>query len=512
MSTGCPTGSFKLHPGIRLYPHESGGVVLQEHPLRAIRVNAAAFQLLRRARTGVSLPMPEDAPKNDSTETLLPFLDTLCQSEILDWLPPEEPFEPFVSIIVPVFERADDLADCLASLLKIDYPPARYEVIVVDDASRDHTVTVARRFPVRLVVMPHNVGQSAARNAAVKQARGDILAFIDSDCHAGSGWLRELMPYFHDPRVMLVGGKVDAWDSGTLLDRYEKTHSALDMGPKLRVGASPSSDVYVPTCNMVVRKEAYLKLGGLDEKLRVGEDVDFCWKLKANGFRCVYAPAGRVLHKHRNRLWDSFKRRFEYGTSEAMLYSRYAGVTKRFPWQPVGLLMLLGALAALWSQSLLMALAVVLMPIMEAVYKWRHLAKTLKVRLSLPMVLKATLKSHLELAYYLTYYGVRYYLGLYLLVTILWPGIWPMTLLLSLFPAVMDYFKKRSPLVLPVFLVFFFLEHLFYQLGAFRGCLTQGSFRLYAITFVSSGFLPGLGVGLKKRFQTLLRVRRTTSA
>ncbi|CAB5110057.1 hypothetical protein D3OALGA1CA_4487 [Olavius algarvensis associated proteobacterium Delta 3] len=512
MRTVHPKGSFVLQPDIQLFPRPGGGVVLQQQPLRAIRVNTAAFRALARSQKGLSLPMSEDTDTVDNTKKLLSFLDTLCQAEILAWSPPSEPYEPTVSIIVPVYNRADDLDVCLTSLLALDYPPAKLEIIVVDDASRDHTASVARRYPVRLVVMPQNVGQSAARNEAVRHANGELLAFIDSDCIADSGWLRELLPYFHDPRVVLVGGKVDAWDGGSLLDEYEKTNSALDMGPKVRVGASPISDVYVPTCNMLVRKTAYRAVQGLDADLHLGEDVDFCWKLKSHGYRCVYTPTGRVLHKHRTRLWDSLKRRFEYGTSEAMLYARYDQVTKRFPRQPIGLLMLLGGLVALLSQNLVLAGALFLLPVIEAIYKRRHLAHALDVRLSLPRVILATMKSHFLLIYYLTYYGVRYYFGLYLLTTIIWPTLWPLTLCLSVFPGVVDYYRKRSRLFLPAFLAFFWLEHLFYQLGAFRGCLSQGSFRLYEIKFVSSGFLPEARTGLYGRLQSLLRRRRTASA
>ena len=93
----------------------------------------------------------------------------------------------------------------------------------------------------------------------------------------------------------------------------------------------------MPTCNLLVRKDAYQGVGGLDEALRFGEDVDLCWKLRKRGHRQFYVPPGAVRHKHRNRLTASAWQRFHYGTSEPVLYARHPEVKKSLPWQPWGL-------------------------------------------------------------------------------------------------------------------------------------------------------------------------------
>ena len=83
----------------------------------------------------------------------------------------------------------------MQSLLALDYPADRREIIVVDDASTPPLIEVLNDLPIRLLRQERNIGQSAARNLAAAMASGTILAFIDNDCVAEPGWLRTLLPY-----------------------------------------------------------------------------------------------------------------------------------------------------------------------------------------------------------------------------------------------------------------------------------------------------------------------------
>jgi hypothetical protein len=250
MNDRPPSGSFQLKSGIRLIRSSQGGVVLQSNPLRALKINQAAFDILDRCRPDAS---DHQAGPCDGSRSGMAFLDTLHQGGILDWTPPQTGNLPLVSVVIPVYNRPAEIAECLASLQTLDYPAEKIEVIVVDDASRDHTAAVVRRFDVRLMVQPNNMGQSAARNVGVAAANGEIIAFLDSDCIAEKGWLRELVPYFQDPRVALVGGYVGAYYKEKQMDRYEQACSALNMGADAVLGRGEGSVFYVPTCNMLVR-------------------------------------------------------------------------------------------------------------------------------------------------------------------------------------------------------------------------------------------------------------------
>jgi mycofactocin system glycosyltransferase len=486
MTNPAPAGSFKRKHGIRTIRAPWGGVLLQSNPLRALKINRAAWEILEKCRDGMQV-----CPEGGETgrKKILSFLDAFVQGGLLTWEPAPNRELPVVSVVIPVYNRPHEIRQCLASLEALDYPADKIEVIVVDDGSCDGTAAVVRRFDTRLIVQPYNRGQSAARNAGVKVARGEIIAFLDSDCIAGPQWLSDLVPYFQDPRVALVGGFVDAHYCGKRMDRYEQSCSALNMGLQPAMGRGENCVFYVPTCNMLVRKGSYLQAGGLDDDLRVGEDVDLCWRLMADGHHLLYIPKGAVAHKHRNRLLPGLLRRFDYGTSEAVLYARFPKVAKQFPWQPAGLAATLMGAVALATQSWYWLAMVAVLPMLETGCRWLQFVRKFGVWMPVPAIGGAVLKSHFQLAYNLSFYMVRYHLPLLAVLACAMPagiGLW---LSVTTLPGLVTYLRKRPRLSFPVFLFFYLAEHAFYQCGAFWGCLKQRSFRLYRIYFRPPGSL-----------------------
>jgi mycofactocin glycosyltransferase len=494
-------GSFHLHPVTSLIPGGSGGIIFKSRPLRALKVNASAFGLLKKCRDGLSLGEgnSEGLPP---TNAILSVFDRLCQSGILEWKPPKEAYQPFVSIIVAVYNRADEIGSCIKSLLDLDYPGSKCEIIVVDDGSTDDARDVVSRYPVKLVSREQNCGQSAARNAGVLAAQGDIVAFTDSDCIAEPSWLQDLVPYFEDSRNALVGGYVASFYQESVLDRYEEAKSPLNMGNEVVAGAGAESDFYVPTCNMLVRRDAYLKMGGLSENLRVGEDVDFCWRLKEDGFRLVYVPRGRVRHKHRNRFRETFKRRFDYGTSEPVLYSRHEAISKHYPWQPLCMSVFLLCAVGLFTMQPIFAALAALVFLWDVISKRSRYQREIGINLTFGTVFSATLARHFELLYYLSAHIVRYYLVLMIPLALLFTPIIPVVAALVLIPSISEFYRKKPRLGFPAFLLLYMTEQISYQTGVFWGCLHEKSFRTYRLVFTS----PGIGrAGIIGRFKALFR-------
>jgi cellulose synthase/poly-beta-1,6-N-acetylglucosamine synthase-like glycosyltransferase len=261
------------------------------------------------------------------------------------------------------------------------------------------------------------------------------------------------------------------------------------MGSQQAMGRGENCVFYVPTCNMLVRKDSYLQAGGLDDRLRVGEDVDLCWRLMAAGHHLLYIPQGAVAHKHRNRLLSGLLRRFDYGTSEAVLYARFPKVAKQFPWQPAGIAMILIGAAALATQSWSWLLLMAVLPAIETGWKWFQLTRKFDIRLHVTEILGAVLKSHFQLAYYLSFYMVRYHLLLLIALACAIPNGISLWLPVIMIPGLVTYVQKRPRLSFPVFFFFYLGEHAFYQCGAFWGCVKQRSFRLYRIVFRHAGFL-----------------------
>ncbi len=478
--------SYRLREGVRIETAGTGWTAVSELPLAVVRVNAAAARLLELTRGGSRVADLAAALSTDQ-ERILHLCEYFRRRGMLDVdLSPAadagSAAGPSISVIVPTKDRADELEDCLVALFAMDYPRERFEAIVVDDGSRDDTADVARRHPCRYLANDRNRGQSYSRNVGARAASGEILAFIDSDCVASPEWLRELVPFFSWPALAAVGGFVAGYHDESRLDRYEQAASSLNMGDRLILMADDRSMSYVPTCNLLVRREAYLALGGLREDLRVGEDVDLCWRLRAAGWRLVYSPTGTVRHRHRNRLREMLKRRAAYGTSEATLHALHPDKRKTMPVRFLpALTAVIVAAAAVGLEPRLLPLCLV--PLAgDGVRSSVRLAREgVQVRSS--RVWFAAIRGHLSFLYSVSFHLVRYYLVVLVAAGLAAPGLWLLALAALVYVAAVDYVVKRPRLAFPVFLWFSLAEHAAYQVGVLAGCVRRGTFRSYVVRF-----------------------------
>ncbi|HEY8481799.1 MAG TPA: mycofactocin biosynthesis glycosyltransferase MftF [Spirillospora sp.] len=239
-------------------------------------------------------------------------------------VPAPRPGPHDVTVVIPVHGRADELERCLAAVKGVP-------VIVVDDGSPDPAPLrrAAEAHGARLVRHPRNRGPAAARNTGLRLVETPLAAFVDSDCRPVDGWLDVLVPHFDDPRVGAVAPRVvpDGDDGGrgsALLARYETARSALDMGALPALVRPGGRLGFVPTATLLVRVAA-VEGDAFDEDLRLGEDVDFVWRLNDLGWHVRYEPAARVAHTGRLRPAGWARRRHEYGTSAADLARRHPG-------------------------------------------------------------------------------------------------------------------------------------------------------------------------------------------
>ena len=117
---------------------------------------------------------------------------------------------PFISIIIPTYNRPKQLATCLESLTKLDYPRDSFEVIVVDDGSKTQLESVVNPFSGQLditLIRQINNGAASARNTGAKQAKGQFIAFTDDDCMPSADWLRAIAARFKNAPESLIGGR-----------------------------------------------------------------------------------------------------------------------------------------------------------------------------------------------------------------------------------------------------------------------------------------------------------------
>ena len=231
--------------------------------------------------------------------------------------------EFLVSVVVAVFNAEAYINNCLASLQYQTYPIDKYEIIVVDDGSKDATGSIVRTFENVRYVYQANQGPSVARNKGIEKARGDIIAFIDSDCEATATWLESLVHIYRenvsDQRVAAVGGaqighpdddvfarKVDCFLRGVgFIGDYVKPHASVSM-----VSHNAS-------CNASYRSTVLREVGGFRPGLFPGEDVDLDKRLRDKGHIILFNPKAVVYHHRIKTTTGWIKMLQNYGKASA---------------------------------------------------------------------------------------------------------------------------------------------------------------------------------------------------
>jgi GT2 family glycosyltransferase len=228
---------------------------------------------------------------------------------------PEEQREwPSVSVVVCAYNAADTLEDCLSSLERLRYPS--YEVILVNDGSKDDTEAIAQRHPtVKLITTPNN-GLSTARNIGLAAATGTIVAYTDADVRADRDWLAYLVQPFIHSDVVAVGGPNVVPDD----DPWVAQCVARAPGGPTHVLFDDRIAEHVPGCNMAMRRDALTAIGGFNPiYLRAGDDVDVCWRLQNDGGKIGFAPSALVWHHHRPSVHAFWRQQVGYGEGEVWL-------------------------------------------------------------------------------------------------------------------------------------------------------------------------------------------------
>lgn len=192
-----------------------------------------------------------------------------------------------VSVIVPARNACATLGQLLDALAAQDPVPGGFEVILADDGSVDATGELARAHPVvTRVVAGGGVGPGAARNAAIAEARGELLAFTDADCIPAPGWLAAAVAALEAGADVVQGAVVPAGPAGP----FDRT---------VRVGQFTG---LFETANLIARRAWVARVGGFEPWLaprrskELAEDVWLGWRLDRAGARVVFAPEVQVAH------------------------------------------------------------------------------------------------------------------------------------------------------------------------------------------------------------------------
>lgn len=290
----------------------AGSALLGGSPTRLLRLAPAAQTLLDGGRLEV-----RDAVSAQLARTLL-------DATVAHPRPAGGPSHRDVTVVIPVRDNAFGIYRLVMSLRAI-------KVVVVDDGS-SVPVTPSdfdgARCDVQVIRHERSKGPAAARNTGLAACSTDFVAFLDSDVVPRRGWLEALLGHFCDPAVALAAPRiVGLGQSDQLVARYEAIRSSLDLGER-EAPVMPYGQVsYVPSAAIICRRAALVEVGGFDETLHSGEDVDLCWRLIESGSRLRYEPIALVAHEHRTQIRDWLGRKAFYGSSAAPLSIRHPDKT-----------------------------------------------------------------------------------------------------------------------------------------------------------------------------------------
>lgn len=268
------------------------------------------------------------------------------------------------SVIVPTFNRSEEIQELLASLTTQTLPEKEFEIIVVDDGSTDNTESVINDFiknsdlNIRFIKQDHK-GPGEARNLGMKNASGEYFIFVDSDCIADNDWLLSCKKGVEKTKPAGFGGPDKVLPSFLPVQKaidYSMT-SFITTGGIRGHSKKKISKYYPRSFNMGVRADVVEKIGGMG-KLRHGQDIEFSHRIISTGKPVIKISDAVVFHKRRIGIKKFFKQVFNWGVARINLYKIDSGML-----EPVHFFPSIGTIISLLVLSLAIALPSVFLPL-----------------------------------------------------------------------------------------------------------------------------------------------------
>jgi glycosyltransferase involved in cell wall biosynthesis len=308
---------------------------------------------------------------------------------------------PRYSVIVPSYNRQEEIKELLESFTALDFDPERMELIIADDGSRDETGQLVESFRNRLSFPLHfysqeNQGPGAARNMGMEKARGNFYIFIDSDCTVPSDWLRNIDHHLRQENADAFGGRdsfLPTFPDLLKAINYSMTSFITTGGLRGRKGKKLAK-FYPRSFNMGLSRDLYRKIGGFGS-LRHGQDIEYSHRIIKSGARLIYIDDAIVFHKRRTSIKKFFRQVFNWGIARINLYKIDSSMLEPLHAAPAIatlLLLLLLIISLFWSLFwiyfrwiLLLGLGVLLLSGLDAALKYRSFRMLYLVPLIMPI-------------------------------------------------------------------------------------------------------------------------------
>jgi len=259
--------------------------------------------------------------------------------------------EPFFSIVVPLLNEEPYIEGLVRSLVDLDYPDERYEIIMADGGSADRTLEILERVDTRRRIrVLKNPGRTApaALNVAIAEARGEIITRVDAHSRVAPDYLRRIVAVMEETGESVVGGPV-LMEADTPFRRalVEALYSPVG------VGSVPYRTLrertYVETLQTgSFRREVLDRVGPFDESLAVVEDLDMNTRIRKAGYRLLLDPSIRFWYFPRPNLRALWKQIFTVGRVKAWILGKHPEIFKiKYVLPSVFILAVAGSVAAL---------------------------------------------------------------------------------------------------------------------------------------------------------------------
>jgi GT2 family glycosyltransferase len=245
--------------------------------------------------------------------------------------------KPKVSIIIPTFNGWEDTKECLRSIIKLSYPQAKIEVIVVDNDSADGTVEKIKKlqnslpaqagktpsFKIKLIESRTNLGFARAANQGIKKASGDYLFIINNDMVFDKNFLAYLINFMEkDEKIGIAGGKIYSQKSKKIVFSGHTFNPWTGEIINLPQPNQTKESDWIQGCTMLVKRKVVDQIGLFDPSFFFSfEDLDFCRRAKRAGFKIIYYPKAIAWHKEgstidkmgfRKKALELYKAKFYY--------------------------------------------------------------------------------------------------------------------------------------------------------------------------------------------------------
>jgi glycosyltransferase involved in cell wall biosynthesis len=307
----------------------------------------------------------------------------------------------YYSVIVPSFNRKDEIRELIDSFTNLDLPMDRFELIIADDGSTDGTEDLVNhqiksvKFPLHFF-SGENQGPGAARNMGMEKAKGDFFIFIDSDCTVPPTWLTEIDRALDAENGDAFGGP-DSYkeDFPPLLKAINYSMTSFVTTGGIRGHNEKRLGRFYPrSFNMGLSREVYQKTGGFGS-LRHGQDIEFSHRIIQSGAKIISIPQAFVYHKRRTSLRKFFRQVFNWGVARINLYKIDSNMLEPVHALPaiatlVLILMIVGSLTsgATWSvvrALLLFTVILFLLSGLHAGLKYKNIKLLVLVPIVMPV-------------------------------------------------------------------------------------------------------------------------------